>query len=88
VKRGYIEAAIFVVVAVGAFGFAYWLAQNVGLHPLIVPPQDLREKHWMVAAGAATFVVVVDAVVFFLIILKHRRERRAGESGGTPVLRG
>ncbi len=87
-KRGYIEAAIFVVVAVGAFGFAYWLAQNVGLHPLIVPPQDLREKHWMVAAGAAVFVVLVDAVVFFLIILKHRRERRAGESGGTPVLRG
>ncbi|HEV2218847.1 MAG TPA: hypothetical protein VGV88_14925 [Candidatus Dormibacteraeota bacterium] len=87
-KRGYIEVAVFLVVAAGAFSLAYWLAQTVGLHPLVVPPQDLREKHWMVAAGAAAFVVVVDALVFFLIVLKHRRERRARESGGTPVLRG
>ena len=87
-KRGYVEAAVFVVVAIGAFSLAYWLAQTVGLHPLVVPPPDLREKHWMVAAGAAAFVAAVDAFVFFLIILKHRRERRARESGGTPVLRG
>jgi len=87
-KRGYIEAAVFVVVAIGAFSLAYWLAQTVGLHPLVVPPQDLREKHWMVAAGAAAIVVVVDAFVFFLIILKHRRERRAKDTGTTPVLRG
>jgi len=87
-KRGYVEAAVFVVVAVGAFSLAYWLAQTVGLHPLVVPPQDLREKHWMVAAGAAAVVVVVDAFVFLLIILKHRRERRAKDAGTTPVLRG
>ena len=87
-KRGYIEVAVFAVVAAGAFGLAYWLAQTVGLHPLVVPPADLREKHWMVAAGAVALVVVVDAFVFLLIILKHRRERRARESGGTPVLKG
>jgi len=87
-KRGYIEAAVFVVVAIGAFALAYWLAQNVGLHPLVVPPPDMREKHWMVAAGAAALVVVVDAFVFLLIVLKHRRERRAEEAGKPRVLRG
>jgi hypothetical protein len=87
-KRGYIEAAVFVVVAIGAFGLAYWLALNVGLHPLVVPPPDLREKHWMVAAGAAAFVAAVDAFVFFLIILKHRRARRVAEAGKPRVLRG
>ena len=87
-KRGYVEAAVFVVVAIGTFSLAYWLAQTVGLHPLVVPPPDMREKHWMVAAGAAAIVVAVDAFVFFLIILKHRRERRAREAGSAPVLRG
>ena len=87
-KRGYVEAAVFVVVAIGAFSLAYWLTQNVGLHPLVVPPQDMREKHWMVAAGAAAVVVAVDAVVFVLIIVKHRRERLAKEAGSAPVLRG
>ena len=87
-KRGYAEAAVFVVVAIGAFSLAYWLAQTVGLHPLVVPPQDMREEHWMVAAGAAAIVVAVDAFVFFLIILKHRRERQAKEAGSAPVLRG
>jgi len=87
-KRGYIEAAVFVVVAIGAFSLAYWLAQTVGLHPLVVPPPDLREKHWMVAAGAAAIVVGVDAFVFFLIILKHRRERRVADAGKPRVLKG
>jgi len=87
-KRGYVEAAVFVVVAIGAFSLAYWLAQTVGLHPLVVPPQDMRERDWMVAVGAAAIVVAVDAFVFFLIILKHRRERRAREAGSAPVLRG
>ncbi len=87
-KRGYAEAAVFVVVAIGAFSLAYWLAQTVGLHPLVVPPQDMRERDWVVAVGAAAIVVAVDAFVFFLIILKHRRERRAKEAGSAPVLRG
>lgn len=87
-KRGYAEAAVFVVVAIGAFSLAYWLAQTVGLHPLVVPPQDMRERDWMVAVGAAAIVVAVDAFVFFLIILKHRRERRAREAGSAPILRG
>lgn len=87
-KRGYIEIAVFVVVAIGAFSLAYWLAQTVGLHPLVTPPQDLRQKHWMVAAVAAAIVLAVDSSVFLLIILKHRRERRANEAGGPPVLRG
>ena len=87
-KRGYVEAAVFVVVAIGTFSLAYWLAQTVGLHPLVVPPPDMREKHWMVAAGAAAVVVAVDAVVFVLIIVKHRRERLVKEAGSAPVLRG
>jgi len=87
-KRGYVETALFVIVAAGAFGFAYYLAQTVGLHPLVVPPDDLREKHWMVAVGAAAFVAAVDAFVFILIAFKHRRERRAAEDARPPVLRG
>jgi len=87
-KRGYVEAAVFVVVAIGTFSLAYWLAQSVGLHPLVVPLPDMREKHWMVAAGAAAVVVAVDAVVFVLIIVKHRRERLVKEAGSAPVLRG
>jgi len=86
-KRGYVEAALFVIVAAGAFGLAYYLAQTVGLHPLVVPPAELREKHWMVAVGAAGLVLVVDLFVFTLIFFKHRRERNAAEMA-SGTLRG
>ena len=76
-KQWQIEVAVFVLAAAGAFAFAYYLAQTVGLHPLIVPPQELRQKNWMVAAGALVFVIAVDSFVLFLIALKHRRERAA-----------
>jgi hypothetical protein len=76
-KQWHIELAVFVLAAAAAFSFAYYLAQTVGLHPLIVPPGAVRQKDWMVAAGALVFVIAVDSVVLFLITLKHRREARA-----------
>ncbi len=87
-KRGYAEVGVFLVVAAGAFSLAYYLAQTVGLHPLIVPPAALREKHWMVAAEAAAFVAAFDAVVLTLIVFKHRRERRASVVDRGPSLTG
>ncbi len=87
-RRGILEVVIFVVVAAGAFGLAFYLAQTVGLHPLIVPPPDQREKHWMVAAAAASFVVVFDLVVLILIAFKHRREQRAAMVDRGPKLGG
>jgi len=85
-KQGYVEAAIFIVAAIGAFAFAWYLALTVGLHPLIVPPVEFRQKNWMVAVGAFLFVVLVDAVVFSLITLKHRRERQALQPDHGPSL--
>jgi hypothetical protein len=76
-KQWHIEVAIFVLAAAGAFAFAYYLAQTVGLHPLIVPPVAERQKDWMVAVGALIFVIAVDSLVLFLIVLKRRRDRRA-----------
>jgi peptidoglycan/LPS O-acetylase OafA/YrhL len=85
-KQGYIEAAIFVVAAIGAFSFAYYLAQTVGLHPLIVHDVADRQKYWMVAVGCLAFVVIFDAVLFSLIVRKHRRERQAAEAARAPRL--
>ena len=85
-KQWQIEVAVFVVAAAGAFAFAYYLAQTVGLHPLIVPPSAVRQKDWMVAAGAFIFVVLVDSVVLSLIALKHRRETQAMAVDRGPAL--
>jgi hypothetical protein len=85
-KQWHIEAAVFVLAAAGAFSFAYYLAQTVGLHPLIIPPVEEREKNWMVAVGAVVFVVAVDSLVLFLIALKHRREARALTVDRGPAL--
>jgi hypothetical protein len=48
----------------------------------------MREKHWMVAVGAAAIVLVVDLFVLTLILFKHRRERSAAEMASGPTLRG
>ena len=85
-KQWHIELAVFVVAAAGAFTFAYYLAQTVGLHPLIIPPVELRQKDWMVAAGALVFVIAVDSLVLSLIALKHRREARAMAVDRGPAL--
>lgn len=85
-KRWHIEVALFVVAAAGAFAFALYLAQTVGLHPLVVPPPDERQKDWMVALGAFIFVIAVDALVLFLISLKHRREKQAMAVDRGPAL--
>jgi hypothetical protein len=85
-KRGYVEAAIFIVAAVGAFGFAWYLAQTVGLHPLIVHAPADREKYWTVAVGCAIFVVLFDAVLFALIARKQSKERQAAELNSIPSL--
>jgi heme/copper-type cytochrome/quinol oxidase subunit 2 len=86
-RRGQIETLLFVVVAAGAFGLTYYLARTVGLHPLVVPTADIREKHWQVAATAVAFVAVVDLVVFGLIALKHRRQRAAAPDLGPALMR-
>jgi hypothetical protein len=87
-KQWHIEVAVFVLSAAGAFTLAFYLAQTVGLHPLIVPPAAVRQKDWVVAAGALVFVIAVDAVVLFLISLKHRREARAiGVDRGPNLMR-
>jgi hypothetical protein len=85
-KQWHVEVAVFVLAAAGAFTFAYYLAQTVGLHPLIVPPVADRQKDWMVAAGALAFVVVVDSVVLSLIYLKHQREKAAMAVDRGPAL--
>jgi hypothetical protein len=85
-KRWQIEVAVFVVAAAGAFTFAWYLAQTVGLHPLIVPPASVREKDWMVAVGAVIFVVAVDSLVLSLIALKRRREKLALAVDRGPAL--
>lgn len=85
-KQWHIEVAIFVLAAAGAFAFAYYLAQTVGLHPLIVPPVEERQKDWMVAVGALIFVIAVDSLVLFLIVLKRRRDRRALTVDHGPAL--
>jgi len=85
-KQGYVEAAIFVAAAVGAFSFAFYLAQTVGLHPLIVHAVGDREKYWYVAVGCLAFVVLFDAVLLSLILAKHRRERQAAELASGPSL--
>jgi hypothetical protein len=85
-KQWHIEVAVFALAAAGAFSFAYYLAQTVGLHPLIVPPAEERQKDWMVALGALIFVVAVDSVVLFLIALKHRREKAALAVDRGPAL--
>lgn len=85
-KQWHIEAAVFVLAAAGAFAFAYYLAQTVGLHPLIVPPPEERQKDWMVAAGALVFVIAVDSLVLGLIALKHRREAQATAVDRGPAL--
>ena len=85
-KRGYVEAAIFIVAAIGAFSFAWYLAVTVGLHPLIVHAPADREKYWTVAVGCAIFVALFDGVVFALIARKHRRERQAAELNSIPSL--
>jgi hypothetical protein len=85
-KQWHIEVAIFVLAAAGAFAFAYYLAQTVGLHPLIIPPVEARQKDWMVAVGALIFVIAVDSLVLFLIVLKRRRDRRATIVDRGPAL--
>ena len=85
-KRWHIEVAVFVVAAAGAFTFAWYLAQTVGLHPLIVPPVSEREKDWMIAVVAVIFVVAVDSLVLFLIALKRRREKLAMSVDRGPAL--
>jgi hypothetical protein len=85
-KQWHIEVAVFVLAAIGAFSFAYYLAQTVGLHPLIIPPPELRQKNWMVAVGALVFVVAFDSAVLFLVALKHRREKRALAVDRGPAL--
>ncbi len=85
-KQWHVEVSVFVLAAAGAFAFAYYLAQTVGLHPLIVPPLEERQKDWMVAAGALAFVIAADSVVLFLIQLKHRREARAVATDRGPAL--
>jgi hypothetical protein len=85
-KQWHIEVAIFVLAAAGAFAFAYYLAQTVGLHPLIVPPVEERQKDWLVAVGALIFVIAVDSLVLFLIVLKRRRDRRAMVVDHGPAL--
>ena len=85
-KQWQIEVAVFVVAAAGAFTFAWYLAQTVGLHPLIVPPASEREKDWMVAVGAVIFVVAVDSLVLSLIALKRRREKLAMAVDRGPAL--
>jgi hypothetical protein len=85
-KQWHIEVAIFVLAAAGAFTFAWYLAQTVGLHPLIIPPVEERQKDWMVAVGALIFVIAVDSLVLFLIALKRRREKRAMAVDHGPAL--
>jgi CDP-diglyceride synthetase len=85
-KQWHIEVAVFVLAAAAAFSFAYFLAQTVGLHPLIVPPAAVRQKDWMVAAGGLVFVIAVDSLVLFLIALKRRRERQAMAVDHGPAL--
>lgn len=85
-KQWYIEVAIFVVAAVGAFSFAWYLAQTVGLNPLIVHEVSDRQKYWTVAVGCAAFVAIFDAVLFSLIVRKHRRQRKAAEAAAGPLL--
>jgi hypothetical protein len=85
-KQWQIEVAVFVVAAAGAFTFAWYLAQTVGLHPLIVPPAEVRQKDWMVALGALIFVVAVDSLVLSLIALKRRRARLAMAVDRGPAL--
>src|SRR2546425_6857526 len=87
-KRGYVEAAVFVVVAIGAFSLAYWLAQSVGLHPLVVPPQDMREKHWMVAAGAGGGSGGGDRLPFFLLTFQNPTQTPGQGSGKRPPTQG
>ena len=85
-KQWHIEVAVFVVAAAGAFAFALYLAQTVGLHPLVVPPPEERQRDWMVAVGALVFVIAVDSLVLFLISLKHRREKQAMAVDRGPAL--
>jgi hypothetical protein len=85
-KQWHIEVAVFVLAAAAAFSFAYYLAQTVGLHPLIVPPAEERQRDWMVALGALIFVIAVDSTLLFLITLKHRRERAAMAVDHGPAL--
>jgi len=85
-KRWYVELAVFVAAASGAVLLAYLLAQSVGLHPLVTPPAELRQKDWMVAVGAVLFVVVVDLLVLGAIALKHRREAQAKVEDRGPAL--
>jgi hypothetical protein len=85
-KQWYIEVAIFALAVVGAFSFAWYLAQTVGLNPLIVHEVGDRQKYWTVAVGCAAFVAIFDAVLLSLIVRKHRRQRQAAEAAGGPRL--
>ena len=88
-KRGYVEAAIFIVAAIGAFSFAWYLAVTVGLHPLIVHAPADREKYWMVAVSCAIIVALGQeyAGLFANDDRLADRLRKAGNEVGERVWR-